>query len=304
MRSITGYIKDYFFSINRWKFISITFFTAALVFFNFHFHLDDRIRQGSSVPVKLFYWSLVFSGAFSIPWLINYLFSPKSEYHKPLFLFLVLLAPVLFALKLSLDLTVHLSPNEEANVYWNHIIYWPVLLLITAFFLFLIWRTFDRDQPFYGFSKSGLSVNPYLSILLLMVPLVAIASTQADFLAVYPKLNAISSSSGLTDFSIWQKLLFEISYGSDFLNIELFFRGFLILAFVKWFGKDAILPMACFYCTIHFGKPLAECVSSYFGGLILGIIVYNTRSIYGGLLIHLGVAWLMELGGYIGNELT
>ena len=65
---------------------------------------------------------------------------------------------------------------------------------------------------------------------------------------------------------------------------------------MKWAGKDAILPMACFYCTIHFGKPLGECISSYFGGMLLGIVVYNTRSIFGGLMVHLGIAWLMEIG--------
>jgi hypothetical protein len=76
-----------------------------------------------------------------------------------------------------------------------------------------------------------------------------------------------------------------------------------MLAFIKVAGKDAILPMACFYCTIHFGKPLGECISSYFGGIILGIVVYNTRSVIGGLMVHLGIAWLMELGGHIGNSI-
>ena len=100
------------------------------------------------------------------------------------------------------------------------------------------------------------------------------------------------------------KLLFELSYGSDFFSVEIFFRGFLVIGFIKWVGKDAILPMACFYCTIHFGKPMGECISSYFGGLLLGIVAYNTRSIYGGLMVHLGIAWLMEIGGYIGNLLS
>ena len=104
-----------------------------------------------------------------------------------------------------------------------------------------------------------------------------------------------------TRLSWFHKLLFELSYGSDFFGIEIFFRSFLILAFVRWAGMDAILPMTCFYCTIHFGKPLGECISSYFGGLLLGIVVYNTRSIYGGLIVHLGIAWLMEIGGYMGN---
>jgi len=137
-------------------------------------------------------------------------------------------------------------------------------------------------------------------MLMIMVPLIAAASTQPDFQAMYPKLKLITNVTNTNDLSWWKKLLFELSYGSDFITIELFFRGFLILAFIKWAGKDAILPMACFYCTIHFGKPLGECISSYFGGIILGIVVYNTRSIFGGLMVHVGIAWLMELGGYIG----
>jgi len=99
------------------------------------------------------------------------------------------------------------------------------------------------------------------------------------------------------------KVFYEVSYGIDFLTIEFFFRGFLVLAFVRFAGQEAILPMAAFYCSIHFGKPLAECISSFFGGLILGIIVYHTRSIWGGLMIHLGIAWLMEAGAVIGNSI-
>jgi hypothetical protein len=36
--------------------------------------------------------------------------------------------------------------------------------------------------------------------------------------------------------------------------------------------------------------------------LLLGVIVYNTRSIWGGLLVHLGIAWLMEAAGYVANN--
>jgi len=140
-------------------------------------------------------------------------------------------------------------------------------------------------------------------MLLIMIPLVAAASTQPDFLSMYPKLRDVEEVLFNVDNKWLYQLLHELSYGSDFISVELFFRGFLILAFIKIVGKDAILPMACFYCTIHFGKPVGECISSYFGGLILGIVVYNTRSIVGGLIVHLGIAWLMELGGYIGNKL-
>ena len=117
---------------------------------------------------------------------------------------------------------------------------------------------------------------------------------------MYPKLSNVQFF--LEENNSWvYKLLYELSYGSDFVSIELFFRGFLILAFVKWAGKETILPMAVFYCTIHFGKPLGECISSFLGGIILGVITYRTKTILGGLIVHLGIAWLMELAGFIGN---
>jgi hypothetical protein len=168
--------------------------------------------------------------------------------------------------------------------------------------LFIIWKKLDREQPFYGIKSRQMDWTPYLLMLLIMVPLIAIASTQPDFLAVYPKLNAVAGITNKPGFHWWHKLIFELSYGVDFIGIELFFRGFLVLAFIKWAGRDVILPMACFYCAIHFGKPLGECISSYFGGILLGIVVYHTRSIFGGLIVHLGIAWMMEAGGYIGNS--
>ena len=136
---------------------------------------------------------------------------------------------------------------------------------------------------------------PYFVLLGLMIPLLILAGFGYDFQLVYPKLQLINYESR----SWLENLFFELCYGIDFFTIELFFRGFIILAFIKYAGKSAILPMAVFYCTIHFGKPVAECVSSYFGGLILGAIVYNTKSIWGGLIIHLGIAWIMEIIGLL-----
>jgi hypothetical protein len=30
-------------------------------------------------------------------------------------------------------------------------------------------------------------------------------------------------------------------------------------------------------------------------------LVFRTKSITGGLMVHLGIAWMMEAGGYLGN---
>jgi membrane protease YdiL (CAAX protease family) len=192
------------------------------------------------------------------------------------------------------------SDNELQNEYWNYVFYWPFKVLVITVILFLTWRISEKEKGFYGLTTENFKIRPYLLILLFMVPLVAVAASQPDFQAMYPKLQDIkylSSENNLT-----YVLLYEISYGSDFFSIELFFRGFLVLAFAKWVGKDAILPMALFYCTIHFGKPLGECISSFFGGLLLGAVVYHTRTIWGGLLVHVGIAWMMELAGYLASS--
>jgi membrane protease YdiL (CAAX protease family) len=303
MKAIIQYIQQYFSGIDKRVLTFVSVFTAILIFINYHFGLDGLIRKNNFLLIKLICWYAVFLFAFSVPYLFSALFKPSDYYKKPRFLILFVIAPLIFAIKISFDISFHFSDNLNWNNYWNHIIYWPVFLLMVSTSLFLLWRYFDNQQPFYGISKKNITWKPYLLMLLIMLPLIAAASTQADFLTMYPKLKSIASVYNEPGMQWWYKLLFELSYGSDFITIELFFRGFLILAFIKWAGKDAILPMACFYCTIHFGKPLGECISSYFGGMILGIVVYNTRSIFGGLMVHLGIAWMMEIGGYIGNTL-
>ncbi|HEY6504160.1 MAG TPA: CPBP family glutamic-type intramembrane protease [Chitinophagaceae bacterium] len=301
MKSIIGYIRGYFYETDKRVLAFVTLFTGLLIFLNYHFYIDDRVQDRGSFRVSLLARVVIFLTAFGVPYLAYLLLAGKNYFTSRSFVILFLSAPVIFSLKVALNPSLHFSDDLVTNNFWNHILYWPALVIITAGLLFIAWRIFDADQPFYGIKTKGMNWKPYSLMLLIMVPLVAIASTQPDFLAVYPKLKLVTDVGNINDLYWWQKLLFELSYGSDFITIELFFRGFLILAFVKWAGKDAILPMACFYCTIHFGKPLGECISSYFGGMILGIIVYNTRSILGGLMVHLGIAWLMELGGYIGN---
>lgn len=301
MKTILNYFKEYFYETNKKVLLLVSIFTAVLIYLNYHFKIDETIgRDYSFGPnyVSRYGISLI---AFAFPYLLYILIKKENYRTDKKFWWLLFLAPAIFALKIALDIPIHFSNNAHWNNYWNHIFYWPALVVIIAFLLFIIWNIFDTQQPFYGIKTKGMNWRPYLIMLLIMLPLIAAASTQPDFLAVYPKLKAIAGVENEKGMHWLYKLLFELSYGSDFIIIELFFRGFLVLAFIKWAGKDAILPMACFYCTIHFGKPLGECISSYFGGMILGVVVYHTRSILGGLMVHLGIAWMMELGGYIGN---
>ncbi len=300
MKLILNYISRYFYETDKRVLALVSTLTGILIWINYYFDVDDKIGNYQSFPVSFISRFIIFLVAFTLPYVFYFLLTRKNYFSDFTFVLLLLIAPAIFSLKVALNIPFYFSANRGVNEYWNHVFYWPVLLVITGLLLIICWRSFHKDQPFYGITTKNLDWKPYILMLLIMLPLITAASTQPDFLATYPKLKTISTLNG-TELSGWHKLVFELSYGIDFVTIELFFRGFLVLGFIKWAGKDAILPMACFYCTIHFGKPVGECISSYFGGLLLGIVVYHTRSILGGLMVHLGIAWLMELGGYIGN---
>lgn len=164
--------------------------------------------------------------------------------------------------------------------------------------LLLLWLIFDKkNTPFlYGFTLKNFDYKPYLVLLLLMIPLVVSASFMPEFLKTYPKFKPWFVKGDVFGLSIFEMTsIYEFSYGLNFFCIELFFRGALVIGMVALLGRHAVLPMAVVYCFIHFGKPLPECISSFFGGYMLGIIALYTRSIFGGIIIHLGIAWLMEL---------
>lgn len=303
MKQIFSYIGLFAREVDKTVLALVSALTALMIFLNYYYGVDDWIDSHYSFQFGFISRYFMFLLAFGLPWLL-YRFIKKRDYTRsPLFILLLLVAPAIFSLKMALRIPIHFADDYAWNNYWNMVFYWPVRLVIMIGILLIIWKLADRDQPFYGITTPTVKWKPYLLMLLFMVPLVAAASTQPDFLAMYPKMKIITGVYYDTNITWWHKLIFELSYGSDFIGIELFFRGFLILAFVKWAGKEAILPMACFYCSIHFGKPLGECISSFFGGIILGVISYHTRSILGGLMVHLGIAWMMEVGGYVGNAL-
>lgn len=300
MKKILNYLREYFAETNKWVLLFSTVFTAFAIYCNYHFQLNRRINRLES-PWQYIAWFGIFLTAFSAGYGLQKVFLKSTVFSERNFLLLLLIAPAIFAWKMSYHFYFPFSTDFFEDEYWNAVAYWPFKVLVITALLVIVHRLFSRNENFYGLKTKNFSVAPYLFMLLLMVPLVAAAATQKDFLQMYPRMQNIDYL--LQPGKGFYKLLYELSYGSDFFSIELFFRGFLVLAFAKWAGKDSILPMAIFYSTIHFGKPLGECISSYFGGLILGVVAYNTRTILGGFMVHVGIAWLMELGGYAGNAL-
>jgi hypothetical protein len=304
MKTIFTYIRRYFYEVDKRLLIFCTVMIAILIYLNYTSRVDDMISEMPDFLYRFLSRYAVYLIAFLFPYIAYSYYYQRKIFRDPGFLTLLLIAPAIFSLKAGLIISLSLSVDPAINSFWNHILYWPLLLMLVLTLVYACWRIWDPSQPFYGIGAGSREWKPYWIMLLVMAPLIALASTQHDFLAVYPKLNMILQKNPGWEVEWWHKVIFELSYGSDFVGIEFFFRGFLVLAFMRWAGKEAVLPMACFYCTIHFGKPLGECISSYFGGLLLGVVIANTRSVWGGLMVHLGIAWMMELGGYIGESLS
>ena len=219
------------------------------------------------------------------------------SFKNNLLLFLLLAAPLLFALKVVIPFSSLLEVTDTYKHAFQQPASWLGGVLLVSCLLLVIHRFTEGKWGLYG-SKNTNSLSPYFFLILLMIPLLLWASMQHDFSLVYPRAKVITESLG-KEAKPWHYLLFEAAYTSDFITIELFFRGFLIITLSKVLGRQSILPIALFYFSIHLGKPMFEAISSFFGGMILGTIAYQNKSIWGGWLVHVSIALLMELFGFL-----
>lgn len=154
-------------------------------------------------------------------------------------------------------------------------------------------------DSFYGMAPKRKGLVLYAILLGLMIPLITLASFQPDFLRSYPTYHDTSANEFFGVPEWVTALVYELCYGWDFVPTELLFRGFLVIGMSQVLGRGAVLPMVVWYCTVHFGRPLGEAISSLFGGYLLGVLALSTRSIWGGLLIHIGIAWGMEIAAFL-----
>jgi hypothetical protein len=193
------------------------------------------------------------------------------------------------------------SFNDYNTEYFLRKIVFNTQSLLFILLPFIIVKVFlDRDEKgLYGLRKKGFYPLPFLLMLSFVLPMIVWASFQKDFLQSYPSFRSwqVNPVFGLSKFQ--ETGIFEIAYGSDFVMTELIYRGFLVIGLSAILGKDAVIAMCGLYVFIHFGKPLAETVSSFFGGYILGVIAFYFRNILGGCVIHLGLAWMMEAAAFI-----
>lgn len=178
--------------------------------------------------------------------------------------------------------------------FFVHQMVWALVGLGVLKLLFSKWLKFD-----YGFRIEWKELKPYFLVLAMVAPLIIGASFFPDFQRAYPQYKPWNYKE-VFELTIAQRAaIFEACYATGFVAVEAIFRGALAITMVRVMGTRAVLAMASFYCVFHFGKPAGEAVGAFFGGYALGVLAIHSRSVFGGLIVHLGVAMLMETMGYL-----
>lgn len=296
------HLKDDF---NVGYYVLIMAFLAACLIYNYTFDFEDKVLDylhgtGKGFLVTVFFYSLPFYFAF-----FNYvLFYRKWKLlRNPWFwiksLFLILIFSIddnyNFHSKIIRELAAPEARHFIIRCFNNLSTFFTIFIPLLIFYL-----VFEKNiESFYGLKFKDVNLRPYMILLLCMLPVVTIASFTRDFNTYYPRYPNSHINEAFNIPHVVTIAIFETCYGWDFLNTELFFRGALVLGMSSILGKGAIMPMVSFYVFIHFGKPVGEAISSFFGGYILGVIAYYTRNIWGGVCIHLGIAWLMEIAAFL-----
>ena len=118
-----------------------------------------------------------------------------------------------------------------------------------------------------------------------MVGLSYPSSKDPQYIAEYPLYKGAGSSIQMFAVHAFAYLIF-------YLGWEIFFRGFMQFGLTERFGVwGAILVQVALSCIVHIGKPDSEIYSSILGGLVWGIMVYRSKSIWPSITTH----WILGI---------
>ncbi|WKZ39085.1 MAG: CPBP family intramembrane metalloprotease [Anaerolineales bacterium] len=170
---------------------------------------------------------------------------------------------IVSTLLLMVDHYHRLTPYK----YWDRVILYLVIPLLIILILF-------RENPReYGFSlgdwKLGL-VYTALGILLMAPVIYYLGSGDESMKAYYERFLP-----GLP----WTTFL-------DLIGWEFIFRGWILFAYARKFGAEALWLQAVPFALAHMGKPEVETLSTIFGGFAFGWVAWRTNSFLYPFLIH------------------
>jgi len=263
--------------------------------------LGYNIGRGyAPTPYRFLNSTLMFSGLYfliAVPVLImqgQYKSIPKLHFYlKGLALTVAIGITYAFSWRNYVDLSSFSYPEK---VYLGKFLWCNRGLLFELPLLLLLRFCVDRQQKgFYGLCRGNHHIRAYLWLFVLVLPILIGVSFTHDFQAKYPMGKVWLYGDGLFGYPAWANLLaFQLAYLARFLIVELVFRGALVIGMRNVIARSAVLPMVAVYVALHFNKPVLEATSAIFGGLFLGALAYQTKHIWGGVIIHISIAFSIE----------
>lgn len=181
----------------------------------------------------------------------------------------------------------HSHPYREllGYVWWG---FWNVFGFLI---LPILTIKYILKQPLknYGWQMGSVKQH-WLGYVLLATPIMFFAflvSFREDFANHYPFYNLAHKS--WLDLILW-----ECIYILQFVAVEFFFRGFLVNGLRIPFGSLSIAVMCLPYLMLHFPKLWLESFGAISFGFLLGILALRSKSIWGGVGVHVSIALMMD----------
>lgn len=308
-------IWSYFFKYVREHFhlglyLSVAAFLIVCTYVNFTYDFEDGIIDAYHKTWRHWAYMSMFMGfPFLMTCMLLYVFGINRTWVKSrefwlLFGFGFVLLGLSRTLYYHYALIEHLDAvdyNFARKVLWRAKSFFTVFIPLMLFYHYYE-KNRDKEKNWYGLSFRQTDFKPYAILLLAVVVGIGLASFMSDLTNYYPRYIPSGGSrfAQKHDLDEWIAVfIYESVYGANFLNVELFFRGFLVIGFTRVLGGQAVLAMVGSYVFLHYGKPMAEAISSAFGGYLIGILAYYSKRIWGGVILHVALAWSMEFFAWL-----
>jgi membrane protease YdiL (CAAX protease family) len=169
--------------------------------------------------------------------------------------------------------------------------YWAAWGLLAYFAVpaVIVRLVFREPLARYGFriALTRRTAVAYLALIAVLAGTTLWASTRPDFLAKYPLVDTPEGK--LAPVLVWQAIR-----AARMVALEFFFRGYLLFGLEAKLGVHAVAAAALPYGVLHYGKPFPEALGAVAAAAVLGILALRTRSIFGGVVVHVTAATLMD----------
>lgn len=307
MKEILGYLKSYLNESFSWRlYAGLAFWLVVLFVFNYSIDFEDSyVDKVRSFPLRFLSHFLLMGIPFIGACFLIHFFEKQDFLASKEFWLKVLIGFGLLAFYRSAYFQrffCELIDVKSCKFLYKIVVKFFRLIVLLIPLLIFFRRDKDQMVGFYGMTFIPKHLKIYFPVIAIMAVIIFLSTFLPSIQKFYP-MYFKSGGVAFAKFNHWPNWVtiaaFEVSYLSNFISIEFFFRGFLIFSFVRLLGPQVVLPAVCCYAVLHFGKPFVEAFSSIFGGYILSILALKTKNIWGGIFVHVGIAGMMELFTWI-----